>query len=96
MIERYHVRGLRWEGAPDGAIIYFIGEIAYLLPIPGDWNEQNEAGTPYVLGIGAGRPRWRTSTLAPVEGVMQIESEPSGESGPLRDADGNLMYGYPV
>jgi hypothetical protein len=95
MIRRYRIPGLEWEGAPDGALIYFQQERAYLLPIPSDWAEKNAADDGYALRIAAGLPAWRASGLAAVEGVMSIESEPSRTSGSLRDADGNLMYAFP-
>lgn len=96
MNSRYKVYGLEWDGAPRGSIIYFDNNgRAYLLQIPADWAEKNETNDAYVLGIGAGLPRWRTSGLPAIEGVMMIESEPSGSDGPLRDADGNVMYAFP-
>jgi hypothetical protein len=95
MHSRYKVYGFEWVNAPDGALIYFQNGIGYLLPIPADWDAQNAADNGYVLGIGAGLPRWRTGGLPAIEGVMMIESEPSGTSGALRDADCNVMYAFP-
>lgn len=56
---RYRVYGLEFVNAPDGSIIYFLGERAYLLPIPPDALAQETAGTPYVLSIAANIPSWR-------------------------------------
>jgi len=63
----YRIRGLEWDGATPGALIYFDTDangdvIGYLLSIPADWLEQEEAGTPYVLSIAAGIPAWRRVT----------------------------------
>jgi hypothetical protein len=92
----YIVPGLIIEGAPRGALPYIgDGGKVELLTIPPDWNAQNAANNGYALRIAAGIPAWRTSGLATVEGVVFAESEPSGSTGPVRDAGGNLVYGFP-
>lgn len=64
MRTHYRLRGgFSEDGAPLGAIIYFDANgKEKLLPIPSDWVAQEEAGTPYVLGIIAGIPAWRIGT----------------------------------
>jgi hypothetical protein len=73
MQSTYKVRGLEWVGATKGALIYFDEDdngdvIGYLLPTPADWAAQEEAGTPYVLGIADGIPTWRLVTEDVVSG----------------------------
>lgn len=63
MDSRYKVRGLELVGASLGALPYFDANgVLQLLPIPSDWLAQETAGTPYVLGIAAGVPSWRSVT----------------------------------
>lgn len=67
MQSRTKITGLEWVGARAGDLIRFVeaanGDIiGQLLPIPIDWESQEDDGTPYVLGIVDGLPEWRTVT----------------------------------
>lgn len=73
MESRYKIRGLEWAGAVRGMLIRFDEDangdiVGELLVIPSDWEAQEEAGLPYVLGIVDGLPEWRT-VAADVIGV---------------------------
>ena len=67
MNSRYKLRGLELVGAPLGALPYFDADgVLQLLQVPSDWESQETAGTPYVLGIAAGVPAWRIGTASTV------------------------------
>jgi hypothetical protein len=59
--------GLEWDGGQVGDVLYIEASVdgrpvLTRLAIPSDWEDQEDAGTPYLLGITAGLPAWRTVT----------------------------------
>jgi hypothetical protein len=64
-VTHYRFSGIEFDGGDDGDLFFITisasGRPLFTrLAIPSDWEEQEDAGTPYFLGIISGYPAWRT------------------------------------
>jgi hypothetical protein len=63
------MRSLQDVGGTPGELFYCDDDgILVPLTIPADWEDQQAAGTPYVLGIVAGLPAWVVTTSGTLAG----------------------------